>query len=165
MEAADLLAARQQRLDLRLIALPPLLERLADLWAPVAAEHHIDVAIESVDGPPPVEADEEKFRRVLDNLVKNAVEAIDRGPGRVGLHVVTPALDRVRIVVEDTGPGVPPTLQMFRLFETTKRDGSGLGLSLAKEIVAAHGGRIGFDPVAPHGAAFYVDLPTRAAVV
>jgi signal transduction histidine kinase len=54
---------------------------------------------------------------------------------------------------------------MFRMFETTKRDGSGLGLSIAKQIIDAHGGNIGYEAVVPHGAAFYVDLPTRPAHV
>lgn len=154
--------ARQQRLDLRRIVLPPFLQRLVDLWHPVAAERDIVLGLEVMDEPPPLEADEEKLRRVLENLVKNAIEAIDRGPGRVDLHVIAPTVDRVRIVVKDNGPGVPASLQMFRMFETTKRDGSGLGLSIAKQIITAHGGQIGFEPVMPHGAAFYVDLPTRA---
>jgi two-component system sensor kinase FixL len=157
--------ARQQRLDLRRIVLPPLLQRLVDLWRPVAAERDIVLGLEVVPEPPPLEADEEKLRRVLENLVKNAIEAIDRGPGRVDLCLVAPTVDRVRIVVKDDGPGVPASLQMFRMFETTKRDGSGLGLSIAKQIITAHGGQIGFEPVVPHGAAFYVDLPTRARYV
>jgi signal transduction histidine kinase len=75
-----------------------------------------------------------------------------------------PIRDQVRIVVRDNGPGVPQTLQMFRMFETTKRNGSGLGLSIAKQIIVAHGGDIGFEPVVPHGASFYVDLPPSKAV-
>jgi two-component system sensor kinase FixL len=154
--------ARQQRLDLRRIVLPPLLQRLVDLWHPIAAERDIVLGLEVVHEPAPLEADEEKLRRVLENLLKNAIEAIDRGPGRVDLRLSAPTVDRVRIVVEDDGPGVPASLQVFRMFETTKRDGSGLGLSIAKQIIAAHGGQIGFEPVMPHGAAFYVDLPTRS---
>ncbi len=157
--------ARQQRLDLRTIVLPPFLRGLVELWRPVAAERNIVVDLDVAPEQPAIEADEDKLRRVLDNLVKNAVEAIDRGPGRVDLLVARPTSDRVRIVVRDNGPGVPASLQMFRMFETTKRDGSGLGLSIAKQIVTAHGGQIGFESVTPRGAAFYVDLPTRAAHV
>jgi len=153
--------ARQQRLELRNIALSPFLKDLTSVWKPVAAEREIELGLE-IDNASMVEADEEKLRRVLDNLVKNAIEAIDRGPGRVGVRAMrTPT--HVRIVVHDDGPGVPATLQMFRMFETTKRNGSGLGLSIAKQIIVAHGGDIGYEPVAPHGASFYVDLPTRAA--
>jgi len=153
--------ARQQRLELRNIALSPFLKDLTNVWKPVAAEREIELGLE-IDNASMVEADEEKLRRVLDNLVKNAIEAIDRGPGRVGVRAMrTPT--HVRIVVHDDGPGVPATLQMFRMFETTKRNGSGLGLSIAKQIIVAHGGDIGYEPVAPHGASFYVDLPTRTA--
>jgi two-component system sensor kinase FixL len=70
--------------------------------------------------------------------------------------------ERVRITVADDGPGIPETVEMFKLFETTKRNGSGLGLSISKQIVLAHGGNIGFERLAPHGTAFHVDLPTRA---
>jgi len=152
---------RQQRLELRNIALAPFLRDLTDMWRPVAAEREIELGLE-VDDAPMVDADEEKLRRVLDNLVKNAIEAIDRGPGRVALRIERNPT-HVRIVVRDNGPGVPPTLQMFRMFETTKRNGSGLGLSIAKQIMVAHGGDIGFEPVIPHGASFYVDLPAPTA--
>jgi two-component system sensor kinase FixL len=157
--------ARQQRLDLRAITLPPLLQGLVDLWQPVAASRDIDLRLEIASDVPGLTADEDKLRRVLDNLVKNAVEAIDHGPGRVDVLARCAADDRVRIAVSDTGPGVPESVEMFRLFETTKRNGSGLGLSIAKQIVVAHGGRIGFERLAPHGTSFYVDLPSRVAAV
>ncbi len=157
--------ARQQRLDLRAVALPPFLQRLVDLWQPVAAARDIELNLDVAADIPGLTVDEDKIRRVLDNLVKNAVEAIDQGPGTVDVLARRRDDDRIRIAVSDTGPGVPETLEMFRLFETTKRNGSGLGLSIAKQIVVAHGGRIGFERRSPHGTAFYVDLPARVAAV
>jgi two-component system sensor kinase FixL len=154
--------ARQQRLDLRAVVLPPFLQRVVDLWKPVAAARDIALSLDVPADLPALTADEDKLRRVLDNLVKNAVEAIDRGPGRVDVRVRKWELDRVRIAVSDTGPGVPENVEMFRLFETTKRHGSGLGLSIAKQIVVAHGGHIGFERLSPTGTSFYVDLPSRA---
>lgn len=155
--------ARQQRLDLRAVVLPPFLQRLVDLWQPVAAARDIALSLDVPSDVPSLTADEDKLRRVLDNLVKNAVEAIDQGPGRVDVQVRRAESDRVRIAVSDTGPGVPENVEMFRLFETTKRNGSGLGLSIAKQIVVAHGGHIGFERLSPNGTTFYVDLPSRAA--
>ena len=155
--------ARQQRLDLRAVVLPPFLQRLVDLWQPVAAARDIALNLDVPTDVPSLTADEEKLRRVLDNLVKNAVEAIDHGPGRVDVQVHKADGDRVRIAISDTGPGVPDNVEMFRLFETTKRNGSGLGLSIAKQIVVAHGGHIGFERRSPTGTTFYVDLPSRAA--
>ncbi len=157
--------ARQQRLDLRAVELPPLLQRVVDLWQPVAATRDIAIGLEVAPDVPSLTADEDKLRRVLDNLVKNAVEAIEAGPGRVDVQVGRMAGDRVRIAVSDTGPGVPESVEVFRLFETTKREGSGLGLPIAKQIVVAHGGHIGFERREPTGTTFYVDLPAHAVAV
>jgi two-component system sensor kinase FixL len=153
--------ARQQRLVLRTVALPTFLQRVVELWQPVAEARDITIALDVPPDVPALTADEDKLRRVLDNLVKNAVEAIDRGPGRIDVVVTPVADDRVRIAVSDTGPGIPESVEMFRLFETTKRHGSGLGLSIAKQIVVAHGGHIGFERRQPHGTTFYVDVPLR----
>jgi two-component system sensor kinase FixL len=152
---------RQQRLDVKPIALPRFLGEVVEVWAPVAAEHDIDLGLEVAGDVPELAADEDKLRRVLDNLVKNAVEAVDQGPGRVAVKALRPSVERIRIGVEDTGPGIPEHVRLFRLFETTKRNGSGLGLSIARQIVLAHGGDIGFERLQPHGTGFYVDLPPR----
>ena len=157
--------ARQQRLDLRAIDLPPFLRRLVDLWRPVAAARDIALHLYIAPDVPGLTADEDKLRRVLDNLVKNAIEAIDQGPGHVDVLARRADDDRVRIAVSDTGPGIPSSVEVFRLFETTKRSGSGLGLSIAKQIVVAHGGHIGFERLSPNGTTFYVDLPARVAAV
>lgn len=157
--------ARQQRLDLGTVVLPSLLQRVVDLWQPVAAARGITITLSVAADVPPLTADEDKLRRVLDNLVKNAVEAIADGPGRVDVSVEPAAEDRIRIAVSDTGEGVPESVEVFRLFETTKRDGSGLGLPIAKQIVVAHGGHIGFERRRPTGTTFYVDLPVHAAAV
>jgi two-component system sensor kinase FixL len=156
--------ARQQRLDVRTIALPPFLQRVIDLWQPVAAARDIALTLDVAPEVTELSGDEDKLRRVLDNLVKNAVEAIDHGPGRVALEVRR-ADERVRITVADSGPGVPESVELFKLFETTKRNGSGLGLSISKQIVLAHGGNIAFERLAPNGTAFHVDLPARVAAL
>lgn len=156
--------ARQQRLDLRAIVLPPFLQRLVDLWQPVAAARDIALTLDVAPNVARLTADEDKLRRVLDNLVKNAVEAIESGPGQVDVRARLEG-DRVRIAVSDTGPGIPESVEVFRLFETTKRNGSGLGLSIAKQIVVAHGGNIGFERRDPRGTTFYVDLPARVAAL
>jgi two-component system sensor kinase FixL len=156
--------ARQQRLDVRTIALPPFLQQVVDLWQPVAAARDIALTLDVAPELTEVAGDADKLRRVLDNLLKNAVEAVDRGPGRVALQARR-ANERIRITVTDTGPGVPESVELFKLFETTKRGGSGLGLSISKQIVLAHGGNIAFERLAPHGTAFHVDLPDRVAAV
>ena len=150
--------AREQRLDLKTVDVPGFLQEVLDIWQPVAAAREIALTVEAPEQGLSLTADHEKLRRVLDNLVKNAIEAIEQGPGRVGIHVASTA-DAVRISVADTGPGIPETVQAFRLFETTKTHGSGLGLAVVKQIVLAHRGKVEFARLAPHGTVFHIDLP------
>jgi PAS domain S-box-containing protein len=150
--------SRERRLNLKLVALPQLLKEIIDLWHPVAATREIDLSLDT-GAVEKIRADEVQLRRVLDNLVKNAIEAIDRGPGSVRIEARIPTTERIRISVEDTGPGIPPTIEVFRLFETTKAEGTGLGLAVARQIVMAHGGGITFAPRTPHGTIFHVELP------
>lgn len=152
---------REQRLDLRTVRLPDFLAEVVNLWQPVAAERQIDLTLDTPAEVPSITADVDKLRRVFDNLVKNAVEAVDSGPGRVRISVGAPLPARVLISVEDSGPGIANDLQVFRLFETTKAGGSGLGLAVARQIVLAHGGGITFASVLPHGTVFHVELPEQ----
>jgi signal transduction histidine kinase len=144
---------------LKRIDLDLLLQEVVGIWQPVAAERGIGLSVEMPDGGPSLTADDEKLRRVFDNLVKNAIEAIDRGPGYVAIQVTEPTPEAVCITVSDTGPGIPETVQAFRLFETTKVNGSGLGLAVVKQIVLAHRGTIEFSRRAPHGTVFRIELP------
>jgi len=151
--------SREQRLDLKNVDLRRFLRSVADLWEPLTSARGIELTLDISDEVPAIMADEEKLHRVFENLVKNAVEAIDQGPGRVKLRAVAVAPDQVRLSVEDSGPGIPQDLEVFRLFETTKPNGSGLGLPIVRQIVLAHGGGIGFARLEPHGTVFNIELP------
>jgi PAS domain S-box-containing protein len=151
--------SREQRLALKTVDLRLFLQRVVDLWQPVAAKRGIAINLDAPSPVPQLTADEEKLHRVFDNLVKNAIEAIDLGPGRVAIQVTQPDPGAVRISVTDTGPGIAETLQVFRLFETTKPDGTGLGLAVARQIVLAHRGGIACARLSPRGTVFNVDLP------
>jgi PAS domain S-box-containing protein len=150
--------SREQRLDLKSMDLQRFLHSVVDLWEPLASARGIELTLEISDGLPTITADEEKLHRAFENLVKNAVEAIDQGPGRIRLHAAAVGSEQVRISVEDTGPGIPQELEVFRLFETTKPHGSGLGLPIVRQIVLAHGGGIGFARLEPHGTVFSIEL-------
>lgn len=154
-----------QRLDLKPVDLPRMLGQLLDLWRPVAGAREIALALHVAAGNHSLWADEEKLRRVFDNLVKNAIEAIEQGPGEVHIRVAPLAADKVEICVEDTGPGIPQALDVFRLFETTKPNGSGLGLAIVKQIVHAHGGAIDFTRREPRGTVFRVALCRQPSAV
>ena len=151
--------SRGQHLDLKPIPLPAFLQTIVDFWAPVAAERGISLALDLPPETPLLNADADQLRRVFDNLLKNAVEALDQGPGRIDVIVTLPNPETVRISVCDSGPGIASSVHVFRLFETTKSFGSGLGLAITKQIVLAHGGSIEFSRVAPHGTVFHIELP------
>jgi PAS domain S-box-containing protein len=151
--------SREQRLKLNPVDLTRLLQEVVEIWRPVAAQRGIVVIMENPPHGISLTADDEKLRRVFDNLVKNAIEAIDRGPGQVGVAISAPAPEAVCISVSDTGPGMPDTVEGFRLFETTKADGSGIGLAVVKQIVLAHYGTVEFSRRTPHGTVFRIELP------
>jgi signal transduction histidine kinase len=144
------------------VAVDGLLDELAALVAPQAAAAGIDVRVSAPAAAPPVLADRDHLKQVLLNLVLNAVQATGRGGtvtiGAQGLR------DRVRLSVADTGPGIPaPVLsRIFDPYFTTKANGLGLGLTIARRIVEAHGGSIDVESEPGHGTRFAVVLPAAA---
>jgi two-component system nitrogen regulation sensor histidine kinase NtrY len=122
-----------------------------------------DVGIDQrfAPGMPLVRLDAEQIRRVIINLVDNAIEAMERR----GHIVVETQLDAansvVRVVVADDGPGIPPAERekLFLPYYSTKRRGSGLGLAIVRRIIAEHGGSIDVGDNTPRGTRFTIELP------
>jgi signal transduction histidine kinase len=117
----------------------------------------VDLQLES--GLAPFRLDQAQFSRVLENLMRNAIQAM---PGDGVLRVATRVVDqRCLLSVSDTGAGIPPDLldSVFDPLVTSKPTGTGLGLALCKRIVEAHGGRIWVESAPGEGAAFCIDLP------
>lgn len=104
--------------------------------------------------------DAEKLRLICQNLVRNGLEAV--APGGHVVVTVDGDEERVRLVVEDDGPGISEDAQrrLYEPFFTTKEGGTGLGLSIVHGMVATHGGTIAFDS-SPRGTRFDVSLPRR----
>jgi signal transduction histidine kinase len=153
--------ARDQQLHLADIELLTLLQDVTASWEPEATARGIDLQTVEVDATLSIRADRPKLQRMLDNLVKNAIEAIDRGPGVVRLAALRLQEDRIRIDVEDSGPGLPAGLNVFGMFESTKSNGTGLGLPICQEIARAHGGGIDVASRQPRGTVFRVELPVH----
>ena len=110
----------------------------------------------------PALLDRVQLGQVIVNLVRNAVEAMEAGTTRQ-LTVSTLALPAaVEIAVADTGPGIPPEVaeRLFQPFVTSKAEGLGLGLSICRELVEAHGGRLSASAVTTGGTRFVIRLPT-----
>lgn len=99
--------------------------------------------------------------RALDNLLSNAIRHTPPG-GQISLRTECRGV-ALRLVVEDTGPGVAPDLRdtLFEPFVTGRADGTGLGLAIARELVEAHGGRLSL-AASDQGARFVIELEERA---
>ena len=110
---------------------------------------------------PLVRLDAEQIRRVIINLVDNAIEAMERR-GEIVVETQHDAANSlVRIVVADDGPGIPPAERekLFLPYYSTKRRGSGLGLAIVRRIIAEHGGSIDVGDNTPRGTRFTIELP------
>ncbi|MHA6718045.1 PAS domain-containing sensor histidine kinase [Sphingomonas sp. RS6] len=121
----------------------------------VSAQYRIDPAAGAVL------CDRVQIQQVLVNLIRNAVEAVAESPRRqltIGTDVA--ANHMIRIYVADSGPGVDPAIQsrLFQAFASTKEHGMGLGLSICRTIVEAHGGRIWVERAPGGGAMFCFTL-------
>ena len=126
----------------------------------------IKIELERAPDLPEVEHDSDQIHQVLLNLLLNAVQAIDGGgAGTVRVRVGSRD-DCASVLVSDTGRGIPPQnlSNIFRPFFTTKGNGTGLGLSLARRIVEEHHGRIEVTSVVGKGSQFEVLLPFSMAV-
>ena len=115
---------------------------------------------------PPVKVDPEQFRRVVINLVDNAVEAITAAAQDAGGLIVVetqhdPANSVVRVTVADNGPGVPDAERgrLFLPYYSTKQRGSGLGLAIVRRIIVEHGGSIEATENPPRGTRMTIELP------
>ena len=112
---------------------------------------------------PPIRVDRVQIQQILVNLLSNAVEAMRSSPADVRrITIQTSVRDAaVEVVVSDRGVGLPPgnEAKIFEPYMSTKPDGLGMGLSIARTIVEAHGGRLWAEPNPEGGAAFHFTLP------
>lgn len=141
----------------------PLLDHAIEVHRPLFSEAGLSLALRMESGLPRIEADAGRVSQVLSNLLGNAVKFTQPG------GTITVAAERrqsvVCLSVEDTGPGISQE-QQGHLFErfwqgsTTDRRGAGLGLSICKVLVEAHGGRIWVESAPGRGSAFRFTIPT-----
>jgi len=118
------------------------------------------------DGLPLVPGDRIQLQQVMVNLILNAVEAMsgsDEGSRELLISTEEDGANGVRIAVRDWGPGLKPESldRLFDAFYTTKPDGMGMGLSICRSIIEAHGGRVWATANVPQGAVFQFTLPQQ----
>jgi signal transduction histidine kinase len=129
----------------------------------VAGSDHAELKTELPDGLPPVRADALVLRRVIENLVGNAVDSLDGHPGTVTVATEGFGEGGVRITVADTGRGMtrPELDRAFDDFYTTKPGGTGLGLSIVRRLVLDSEGALKVETEPGKGSKFIVELPGR----
>ena len=148
------------------VELATLVRRVVSNFEVLARESDITLAVDA-PGTLPAQVDPEKLERVLLNLLSNAFKFTPRG-GQVRCALVAHG-EQARLVVEDTGPGIPENqreaiFERFRQLEKGegRRGGTGLGLTISRDFVQLHGGRLWAEAAAEGGARFIAELPLAA---
>jgi PAS domain S-box-containing protein len=135
-----------------------------------AMKHDVLVLTELADPLPVVEADRVQLQQVLLNLIVNALESMSastKGPKELLISTANVESNRVLVAVHDSGAGLEPAMleRVFDSFYTTKASGLGLGLSICRSIIEAHGGHLWASTNQWRGATFQFTLPGDASVL
>lgn len=143
---------------------------LIDFTCPLADKRNQKLTLKLAEDLAPLRSDSGKIRQILYNLLSNAVKFTPTG-GSVSLSVENHRPGRLRLIVRDTGPGIPDdqretVFEQFRQLDASKtreHAGTGLGLAITKELVQILGGSIRLESRAGEGCTFIVELPTTMA--
>lgn len=145
--------------------LPALIDRILTRWIPRMKRTSVSHVLKVEGAVPLVPGDDRALAQVFNNLISNAVRAMeDTGGGVLSVRIKkiqkTSGAPGVQVDVLDTGPGILPEVRdrIFEPFFTTKPDGTGLGLSITKQIITMHEGTIRLEPL-PEGTSFQIILP------
>src|SRR5947199_9867722 len=142
---------------------------IVELTRGEAVKYGISVSTELADHLPVVEADRVQLQQVLLNLIVNALEAMgaaNEGPRELLISTAKVESGSVLVAVQDSGPGLEAAMleRVFESFYTTKPTGLGLGLSICRSIIEAHGGRLWARTNPARGATFQFALPGDATI-
>lgn len=159
---------RRGETDKAALDLEHLVRTATDLVGPELRRASIKLAIDGFAGLPPVLANRTQIAQVILNLVRNGRDAIVETGRRDGVIRISAAQSRpgfAEIRVTDTGPGVSAEIErnLFAPLQSTKPEGLGLGLSLCKSIITAHGGELWHDTASREGTRFCFTLPLARA--
>ncbi len=138
-----------------------LIEEVISVYRNLSQKVRIECRFESVNTE--VRVDRNQIKQVIANLTKNAIQAMPEGGS---LHIITDLVKKddnryFRIQIRDTGDGMDDETKnkIFEPYFTTKKDGSGLGLSIVDRIIFDHNGSIWFETKKGSGTTFFIDLP------
>jgi C4-dicarboxylate-specific signal transduction histidine kinase len=151
---------RKDRLDIN-----EAIHEVIELTRAEAVKNSVSVQMQLAEGLPLIEGDRVELQQVILNLIVNAVEAMSEtsaGARELLITTVQPKPNGVLVAVKDSGPGLALTIErVFDPFYTTKPSGLGLGLSICRSIIEAHGGRLWGEANLPRGAVFQFAVPAQ----
>jgi PAS domain S-box-containing protein len=144
-----------------------LVREVVRLTAAETRQSGINVTLDVANDLDPIHVDNIQLQQVLFNLLRNAMEAINAGNGdkrELSIRASRNAENGVEIAVSDSGAGIPPEVadRLFEPFVTSKAHGMGIGLSISRSIIDAHGGRIWATANSDQGTTFHIKLPVRS---
>ena len=157
--------ARESASEKRTFDLHEVLKNTVQFLRSETVSKNIEIVLDFMESPPPVQSDPERLEQVFINLLSNAVYSIKEGRTQGGeIRVKTSKTDgMVEILISDNGTGIPEELheKIFELFYTTKPSGkgTGLGLPICRNIIEKLGGEISFKSEPGVGTTFFVRLP------
>ena len=149
--------ARAPQLHVLPLDLRTLVAEVMKMFSSEAEQFRILMTQELPAELPLINADAERLKQIFLNLFKNAIEAMPSG-GKLSVSAFPQAQNLV-INVSDTGSGIPEGVDIFQPFTTTKPHGTGLGLSVVRELLSAHGGTISYTSKKGEGTTFQIVLP------
>jgi len=153
---------RPVELHLTTVPVQDLVAEIVELARPQAESSQIRVTVQQEAENAEVRVDQDLLKQAFLNVVVNAIQIMPEG-GELGLQSSVTE-ENAEIRISDTGPGIPPELRdkIFRLYFTTKKEGSGIGLAMAFRIVQLHDGTIDFTSEPGKGTTFVIRLPLAA---
>jgi len=156
-------STRRPKPELAPLDINSLIRRMLDVTSPTLAARNVEVIVDLSANPSLIEADVDQLQQVFINLINNSLEAMPQG-GALTISTYNDSMGAVVIECADTGEGISEEIQeriFDPLFTTKSRgQGSGLGLSIVKQIIKEHGGEIEVESKLGQGANFIIKLPT-----
>lgn len=149
------------------IDLGDLLGEVISLVSRDAAGRNITIETDIHEDIPPILADRDLFRRAMLNIIINSMEAMGARGGSIGISAQPSAEGGIRLMVADTGPGIPPgdENRIFESFYSSKPGGTGLGLPIVRQVMEGHGWRYELKNRPEGGAVNIIDVPAQKGEV
>jgi signal transduction histidine kinase len=161
----SVITSRKRLRDANRIDLNKAINEVIVLARSEITKNGVSVQTRLTEGLFPVKGDRVQVQQVVMNLILNAVEAmssVEAGARELLISAEQSQTDGVLVAVRDSGPGIDPEHieRVFEAFYTTKSSGVGMGLSICRSIIDAHGGRLWAEANEPKGAVFQFTLPS-----